>query len=334
MTDFFDGGFMMKIGIIGCGWIAIQMINTVAKMKGVKVDAVASRDILKANSFAEKYGIPRAFGSYEEMVKSPDLDLIYVATPHSHHFAHAKLCIEHKKNVLVEKAFTINSLEAKKLVRLAQKNKVYLAEAIWTRYQPSRKIISDLLKSAIIGDVKYLTANLAYSMASKERIIKPSLAGGALLDLGVYCLNFAFMFFGNSIAKLESSAKITKGIDQSESITIYFKDGKIAYLNSAMNARSDRQGIFWGEKGYIVVENINNPQSISVYDTEDKLLKTVKVPKQISGYEYQVEEAKCLIEKGKLESDSMPLSETVFVMETMDKLRKSWKMIYPQEKKH
>lgn len=324
----------MKIGIIGCGWIAVQMINTVAKMRGVKVDAVASRDILKANSFAEKYGIPRAFGSYEEMVKSPDLDLIYVATPHSHHFAHAKLCIEHKKNVLVEKAFTINSLEAKKLVKLAQKNKVYLAEAIWTRYQPSRKIISDLLKSAIIGDVKYLTANLAYSMASKERIIKPNLAGGALLDLGVYCLNFAFMFFGNSIAKLESSAKITKGIDQSESITIYFKDGKIAYLNSAMNARSDRQGIFWGEKGYIVVENINNPQSVSVYNTEDKLLKTVKVPKQISGYEYQVEEAKRLIEKGKLESDSMPLSETVFVMETMDKLRKSWGMIYPQEKKH
>ena len=324
---------MFKIGIIGAGWIAQKMVETVAGMKGVQVYAIASRDILKANAFAEKFHIPRAFGSYEDMVKIPELDLIYIATPHSHHAEHAELCIKNKKNILCEKAFTMNAKQAKKIVKLAQKNKVYLAEAIWTRYMPSRKSVSDLIKSGIIGNVKYLTANLAYPMAQKERIVKPELAGGALLDLGVFCLNIAFMFFGNNIAKIDSTAKLSKkGIDENESITIYFKDGKVAYLTSAMDARSDRKGIIWGDKGYIVVENINNPNAINVYNTDDKLIKSVKIPAQITGYEYQVMEACKMIKAKKLESESMPLSETVFVMEVMDKLRKQWGVIYPQEK--
>lgn len=325
---------MMKMGIIGAGWIAGMMAKTVAGMKNVQIHAIASRDILKANAFAEKYGIPRAFGSYEDMVKDPEIDLVYIATPHSHHAEHAELCIKNKKNVLCEKAFTLNAGEAKKIIKLAKKNNVYLAEAIWTRYMPSRAAVKKLIDSGIIGEVRYLTANLSYSMANKERIVKPELAGGALLDLGVYCLNFAFMFFGNQIAKIDSSAKLSKkGVDENESITVYFKDGRVAYLTSAMNARSDRKGIIWGEKGYIVIENINNPNAINVYNDEDKLIKNVKLPEQITGYEYQVIEAMKMIKEGKLESESMPLSETVFVMETTDKLRKSWGMVYPQEKK-
>lgn len=330
---------MFKIGIIGAGWIAERMVETVSGMKNVQVYAIASRDILKANAFAEKHHIPRAFGSYEDLCKDDDIDLVYIATPHSFHEEHASLAIKNKKNVLVEKAFTINSTQAKKLIALAKKNKVYLAEAIWTRYMSSRKLISDLIKSKIIGNVKYLTANLCYSMAQKERIVKPELAGGALLDIGVYCLNFAFMCFGNDlsgnkITKIDSSVKLTKkGVDESESITIYFKDGKVAYLTSAIDARSDRKGIIWGDKGYIVVENINNPNAINVYSDEDKLIKSVKIPSQITGYEYQVAEAIKMIKAKKLESESMPLAETVFVMQTMDKLRKQWKMIFPQEKK-
>lgn len=325
---------MFKIGIIGAGGIAEHMAETVAGMKNAKIHGIASRDIFKANAFAEKYHIPRAFGSYEDMVKDPDLDLVYIATPHSHHAEHAELCIRNKKNVLCEKAFTMNATQAKKLVALAKKNKVYLAEAIWTRYMPSRAAVTKLMDSGIIGEVRYLTANLSYSMANKERIVKPELAGGALLDLGVYCLNFAFMFFGNKVAKIDSSAKLSKkGVDENESMTVYFKDGRVAYLTSAMNARSDRKGIIWGEKGYIVVENINNPNAINVYNAEDKLIKSVKLPEQITGYEYQVIEAMKMIKEGKLESESMPLSETVFVMQTMDKLRKDWGVVFPQEKK-
>lgn len=324
----------MNIGILGAGWIGEMMAKTVAGMKGAKVYAVASRDIIKANAFAEKYKIPCAYGSYEDMVKDPEIDLVYVATPHSHHAEHVKLCIENNKNVLCEKAFTMNAKQAKEIIALAKKNKVYLAEAIWTRYMPSRKIITDFVESGIIGKVNTLTANLSYSMAHKERIMKPELAGGALLDLGVYCLNFAFMNFGNKIDRIESSVQMTKTkVDAKESITVYFKDGNVAYLTSAMDCRSDRKGILWGDKGYIVVENINNPQSVSVYDDSDRLLKSVKVPKQITGYEYQVYEAMAQIKAGKLESESMPLDETVFVMEVMDKLRKDWKMVYPQEKK-
>lgn len=326
--------FMFNIGIIGCGNIAEKMVETVKGMKGAEIYAVASRDIYKANAFAEKHHIPRAFGSYEDMVKIPELDLVYIATPHSHHAEHAELCIKNKKNVLVEKAFTMNAPQAKKLVALAKKNNVYLAEAIWTRYMPSRTAISKLIDSGIIGEARYLTANLCYSMAQKERIVKPELAGGALLDIGVYCLNFAFMCFGNNIAKIDSSAKLSKkGIDENESITVYFKDGRVAYLTSAMNARSDRKGIIWGEKGYIVVENINNPNAINVFDSDDKLIKSVKIPLQITGYEYQVIEAMKMIKAKKIESESMPLSETVFVMQTMDKLRKDWGVVFPQEKK-
>ena len=165
--------------------------------------------------------------------------------------------------------------------------------------------------------------------------MRPELAGGALLDIGVYGLNFALMHFGTDIERMESSVRMTDtGVDAMESITLFFKDGRMAVLTHDIYSRSDRKGIFYGEKGYIVVENINNPRSIAVYDAEDRLLKQMDVPEQISGYEYEVRECIEAIRAGAKESSSMPLSDSVLVMEIMDRLRKQWGMVYPREERN
>lgn len=323
----------MKIGILGTGRIAAKLAGTFAQIEGVECYAVASRTLEKAQAFAGAHGFRKAYGSYHELAADPEVELVYIATPHSSHYADMKLCIEHKKPVLCEKAFTVNSSQAREIAVFAKKSGVFVTEAIWTRYMPSRQMIQEILESGIIGKVSALTANLAYPVTHKARIMAPELAGGALLDVGVYGLNFAFMHFGTDIARIESSVQYTDtGVDGQETITLFYRDGRMAVLTHGIYTRSDRKGIFYGENGYIVVENINNPQSILVYDTEDKLMKKIDVPKQISGYEYQIIECMEAIKNNKIESASMPLADSVYVMEIMDDIRKQWGLVYPQEK--
>lgn len=322
----------MNIGFIGAGRIANTLASTMARMEDVNLYAVAARDLDRAQAFAAQYGFDKAYGSYEEMLRDPNVELVYIATPHSHHFEHMKLCIAHGKNVLCEKAFTLNAAQARGIAALAKAKGVYVAEAIWTRYMPSRAMINEVLASGIIGNVTALTATLCYPVAYKERCIRPELAGGALLDVGVYCLNFALMHFGDDIERMDSSVRMTDtGVDGQESITLHYRDGRIAVLTAGILSRSDRKGIFYGDKGYIIVENINNPQSISVYDLTDTLVKKIEVPAQITGYEYQIREAMARIRAGETESASMPLDTTIAVMERMDALRKDWGLIYPME---
>jgi predicted dehydrogenase len=162
--------------------------------------------------------------------------------------------------------------------------------------------------------------------------MKPELAGGALLDVGVYGVNFALMHFGTDIERIESSVQMTEtGVDGMESITLFYRDGRMAVLTHGIYGRSDRKGIFYGDKGYMVVENINNPECISVYDENDKQIQKLTVAHQISGYEYQFEESMELIREGAIESVSMPLEDTITVMEVMDELRRQWGMKYPGE---
>ena len=322
----------MNIGFIGAGRIANTLASTMARMEDVNLYAVAARDLGRAQAFAAQYGFDRAYGSYAEMLRDPNVELVYIATPHSHHAEHMKLCIEHGKNVLCEKAFTLNAAQARQIAALAKAKGVYVAEAIWTRYMPSRAMINEVLASGIIGNVTALTATLCYPVAYKERCIRPELAGGALLDVGVYCLNFALMHFGDDIERMDSSVRMTDtGVDGQESITLHYRDGRIAVLTAGILSRSDRKGIFYGDKGYIIVENINNPQSISVYDLTDTLVKKIQVPAQITGYEYQIREAMARIRAGETESASMPLDTTIAVMERMDALRADWGLIYPME---
>lgn len=323
----------MKIGILGPGSIAAAVASGLIRTDGIECYAVASRSLERAEAFAEKFGFQKAYGSYEQMLSDPEVELVYITTPHSHHYEQMMLCLEYGKSVICEKAFTINAKQARTVMETAREKEVYVAEAIWTRYMPSRKIIDDVIASGVIGKPNVLTANLSYPITHKERIMDPALAGGALLDIGIYGLNFAAMHFGTEIERMESSVKMTPaGVDAMESITIFYKDGRMAVLNHSIYCRSDRKGMIHGDKGYIVVENINNPQSVSVYDNQDHLIASYQVPPQINGYEYEFLEAVERIGKGCYESASMPLEDSVYMMEMMDGLRSSWGMVYPQEK--
>lgn len=324
----------MKVGILGTGAIAHTLADTMKRMPEIEMAACASRTKEHAEAFANEYGIKKAYGSYEEMAADDSLDLVYVATPHSRHFEDMKLLIEHGRNVLCEKSFTINQREAETIQQLASEKNVYVAEAIWTRYMPSRQIINDAISDGTIGKVHVLTANLSYAMETKKRIMDPKLAGGALLDVGVYGLNFAAMHFGlDDIDHIDSSVSMTKtGVDGNEAIAIHYKDGRMAVLTHGVFGRSDRHGIFYGEKGYIVIDNINDPTLVQAFDDNDKLIKVYPIPEQISGYEYELREADKLISEGKKESTSMPMSETVRMMGVMDTLRAQWGMVYPKEK--
>ena len=275
----------MKFGIIATGPMAQTFVDTLKKVKDAELYAVASRTLEKATEFKNKNNFEKAYGSYLELVQDEDVEIVYIATPHSHHFEYMKMCIEHKKPILCEKAFTLNADQAKEIKRLATENKVFVSEALWPRYMPSRKIIDDVIASKIIGEPKILTGNLSYVIYMNKRIVDINLAGGALLDVGVYGLNFALMHFGTDIERIESSVKFTDtGVDGQESITLHYKDGRMAVLTHGIYSRSDRKGIIYGDKGYIIVENINNPQSVDVYDTDDKLVKHYDIPTQISGY--------------------------------------------------
>lgn len=322
-----------NIGIIGSGNIAGVMADTIKRMKNVRLYAVASRSKVKADVFAEKYGCKKAYGSYEELASDSKVDLVYIATPHSEHYENAKLCLLNGKPVLCEKAFTANAAQAKELIRISQERRVLLAEAIWTRYMPMLATIREVLGSGIIGEPKTLTANLGYLIERVARLQEPALAGGALLDVGVYTLNFASMIFGDDIETIESSCTYTKtGVDEQNSITIYYKDGRMAVLNSSMISLSDRKGIIYGTKGFAIIENINNYESITVFDPRYKEVASYKRPKQISGYEYEVEACIKALENGEIECGEMPHSEIIRMMEIMDGLRAKWGIVYPFEK--
>lgn len=322
----------MKIGVLGTGIIAGTLSQTFKQLDGVETYAVASRSLDKAIAFKEKYGYEKAYGSYEELVKDENVDLVYIATPHSRHFADMKLCIENHKAVLCEKAFCVNANEARQIQKLAKENNVFVTEALWPRYMPSRKLINDVIDSGIIGNVNILTANLAYIIYKIDRLVNPDLAGGALLDVGVYGLNFALMHFGLDIERVETSVKFTDtGVDGMETITLFYKGNKMANLTHSLYSRGDRKGIIYGDKGYIVVENINNPNAIRVFNTNDELIKEIEIPSQISGYEYEVLECKKCLEEGITESYSMPLDESVKLMELTDKIRNIWGLKYPFE---
>ena len=280
---------MLNFAIIGAGAIAHKMSATIVEMDKVNAYAIASRNLSKAEKFVEQYGFSKAYGSYEEMLADTEIDLVYIATPHSHHFRHAKAALNAGKNVLCEKSFTVNAQQAKDLITLAREKNLLLTEAIWTRYMPSRKMIDDIIDSGIIGEIKNVCANIGYELSDVVRLHDPKLAGGALLDLGVYLINFARMVLGDEIESIDTSVIFERGVDISESITIKYKGNKLAVMQCGANSVHSRMGVIMGTKGFIEVININNPEVIKVYNSEYKLISEQTVPTQISGYEYQVE---------------------------------------------
>lgn len=323
---------MFRVGIIGAGWIADKMALSLAPLSDFCVEAIASRSLDKAREFAQKYNIRKAYGSYDALAADDEIDLVYVATPHSHHFEHSMLALKYGKPVLVEKAFTANAREARILLETAHEKGVFITEAIWTRYMPLSMKVKELMQSGIIGRPRVLTATLCYMMEFKERIVQADLCGGALLDLGVYALNFARMYFGTDIVRTVSNVILgPTGMDMHESVSLTYADGRMANLQAGALCLNDRQGIISGTEGYIRVDNINCPELIEVYRNYE-LVETIRRPADmVTGYEYQVMECKRCLDAGLLESPLMPHNETLSIMEQMDSLRKEWGVRYPMD---
>ena len=322
----------LKVAIMGTGKIAEKMADTLKDTRGVTCYAVGSRTLEKAEQFAKDHGFKKAYGSYADLVADPKVDLVYVATPHSEHFENVKLAIAAGRNVICEKAFMLNEKQAKQIFKFAEEKGVLVTEAIWTRYMPMRHKLTELLSSNVIGEPTMLTANLSYNIAYKERIQKPELGGGALLDLGVYVLHFASMVFGNDVKDIASICTFNNlGMDMQDSITLRYADGKMAVLNATVLSTGDRNGVIYGSKGFIVVENINNPEAIAVYDNNYNKTAYYKRPKQKTGYEYEIEACVKAISEGWLECPDVPHSETLKILNMMDFIRSNNHIVFPGE---
>lgn len=322
----------MKFSILGPGGIAQSLAETVSKLDGIEAYAVASRDYGRAKAFADKWGYKKAYGSYEEMMKDPEVELVYIATPHSNHYEYAKMCLENGKHILVEKAFTVNAKQAKEILELSKEKNLLVAEAMWTRYMPGRKMVDDLIESGVIGEPCSMTSAFGFPLTHVERLMSPDLAGGALLDLTVYPITAALMVFKEEIKEIHTTAVMSdRGVDLQDSVTLIFENGKMAMLHTSMLDRTACESIISGTKGFLKLHGVNNPGAISVYNAEGEFVETYKVPEQINGYEYEVLACKEAIEAGMTECPQMPHSEILRVMELMDTIRGRWGMTFPCE---
>ena len=320
----------MKFAILGPGGIANKMAYTVKQLEGMELYAVGSRDLARAEAFAEKWGFKKAYGSYEELVKDPEVEFVYVSTPHSHHYEYAKLCLEHGKHILVEKAFTVNVRQAEEILNLSKEKNLLVAEAIWPRYMPSRKMIDDLIAEGVIGEPTSMVSNFGFPLTHVDRLTKPELAGGALLDLTIYPITSALMVFKEEIVNMQTSAVLSpEGVDWINNITLTFADGKMAILHGNMVGQTDCDTVIFGTEGCMKLVNTNNYEEIQIYKGTREVAAVYKVPEQISGFEYEVLACKKAIEEGRIECPEMPHAEILRVMRLMDQAREKWGMKLP-----
>lgn len=337
----------VNVAILGAGDIAHAMATTLNGMLAderyaglVRPYAVATRNSQeRAQEFANKYGIPVAYGSYEQLYEDPQVDLVYIATPHALHADQAIACMKHGKAVLVEKSFTANAQQARRVLEVSRDTGQACVEAIWTRFMPSRKKLVELIDSGVIGEVTDVSANLSYPLEHKARIMDPQMAGGALLDVGVYTINFIDMMTEDyHLDRLNSVASFTStGVDQQSTTAMWrSKPGKPTVMATATSSTlsvGTRRGMVMGTKGYMIVTNINNPEKVDIYNNQHQLTDSITLNEgQITGYEYQVVEAAKARMNGEIEAPSMPHADTLRVMEIMDSIREQWGEVYPFER--
>lgn len=348
------GNSIMKFAILGCGHIATKMAKAVKALEkrgmGVECYAVASRSLDKAQKFASEYGFERAYGSYEELAQDPDVDLIYIATPHSEHYNNILLCLEYNKNLLVEKAFTANALLASEVIALAEEKGVFMSEAMWTRFLPAVQMVKDWIFAGKIGKVESVEADFSMPLSHIERLKNPALAGGALLDLGIYSLTFADIFLtdpeickvgrnatggycvANHIVQTKTKCvKFHTGVDATDWIDLVYANGQVAHLKTSMVAPLHNEGVIYGTEGFIRVQNLNDMVEIQLFDVTGTLLESVKPPRIENCYEYEVLGCKAALEMGLKECPEMPHTKTMQIMTQMDSLRAQWGVSFPFE---
>ena len=315
---------MLKWGIISTGTIARRFAEVLNQMGGEAVlKSVASRDIEKAESFAKEFNAGTYYGSYEELAKDPDIDVIYIATPNNLHYENVCLCLDSAKHVLCEKPFTINAVQARELYAKAREKGLFLMDGLWTVHTPMYKKLKELINEGIIGNVQHVRADYGFiaSGARKDRKFDSSLGGGALLDVGVYNIGFAHFIMGSKPISIKAHLCINEyGTDDFGTAILEYPDHKTAVLTSSIGVIMPTEGIIYGSKGRIYFPNYQQAQSMTIF-RDDKEPEEINMPFDIHGFEYQIKEADNCIKNGILTSSQIPEDFSVGIMQTLDEIR-------------
>lgn len=321
----------IRWGILATGGIA-RTFTSDLRTAGLDVAAVGSRSVEHARAFAADFQIPRAHGSYEELVADPDVDIVYVASPHAFHAEHARLALEAGKNVLVEKAFTLTAGQARDLQRLAGERHVLLMEAMWTRYLPDMIRIRDLVATGALGDVRAVTADHTQALPTDpaHRLNALELGGGALLDLGVYPVSFAVDILGSPGTVTATGRLGETGADTEDVVTMTHAGGAISTSISSSRSAGPNQAHILGSTVRIDIDPVwYTATSFRVVGRDGAVLESYRTPVAGRGMQYEALAAEQYIREGRTESPLEPLDETVAVMETLDEIRRQIGVRYP-----
>ena len=337
----------IRWGILGTGYIANLFAAGLTALDNVSLVAVGSRAQASADVFGDTWHVPHHHGSYEALANDPDVDAIYIGTPHPYHCENTLLCLNASKHVLVEKPFAMNARQARAMIDLARQKERFLMEAMWTRYLPAMILVRQWIAGGEIGDVRLVRAHFSF-MASfdlKSRLFAPELGGGALLDAGIYPISFAHMILGTPGTVYSTLVRGKTGTDDVSSYMFGYDGGKTALLSSGVQLAIPVEAEVFGTNGYIkihepwlrprVVTLAKLPQAGSdsklIYDGIPFDKQTVYPPTRGNGYNYEAHEVGQCIRAGRSESATMPLDETLAIMETLDKIRAQWNLTYPDE---
>jgi len=323
--------------VLGCGKIARKFSNDLKLLLGAKLYAAGSRDPEKAAVFARELGFERSYGSYEALVNDPEVDIIYVATPHSHHRDHTLLCLNNKKAVLCEKAFALNYREALEMTGCSRENNTFLMEAFWTKFQPSYVKAMEILKSGELGEVMMIRSDFAFMapFSNESRLYNLELGGGSLLDIGIYPVFFAVDLFGKPQRLKALASKSPTGSDLSISISFLYKNGQMATLSSSFAGYSSVEAEFWCEKGYLRLNRrAFSPTTITVWKSTGEENKIEFNYSEGNGYQYEAQHVMDCLNAGKTESGVLTLQRSLDLMETLDRVRTDAGIFYPGHDKN
>jgi len=320
----------IRWGILGTGNIARQFSEGLKALPDAQIAAVGSRSAAKAEDFGTQFNAPRRHGSYEALAADPEVDIIYVATPHSLHCENALLCLNHGKAVLCEKPFMINAAQAREVIAAARSRGIFLMEAMWSRFFPLIDRVQTLIAEGAIGDLVFLQADFGFraDFNPASRIFNPELGGGALLDVGVYPISLASLLFGTPDSVSGWAQLGQSGVDEAVGIVLGYGAGRAALIATTVRANTAQEALLTGTKGRLKIHAPwwrPSSMTLSVGGKDE----VINVPFESNGYQYEAAEAMRCLREGKTESNRMPLDETLSILETMDTLRRQWGLRYP-----
>ena len=328
MTD------VIRWGLIGLGSISRKFAVGLQAAPDAECYAVASRSQQKAAAFGEEFGAAKCYGSYAALANDPNVDAVYIGTPHTLHKSNTLLCLHGGRHVLCEKPFAVNRREAQEMVELAREKKLFLMDAMWTRCFPAMAKLRQLLAEKVIGDVMLVQVDFGYRMGQvlpEHRIFNPHLAGGALLDVGVYCLYLASMVYGRQPADIVSQHTLgSTGVDELSVSVFKYSDNEMAAITTAIRMNTPHEARIIGAKGYISIADWWHPTRMTLQISGQEA-ETLDFALAGNGYNYEAAEVGRCIRAGLTESSVVPLDETLAIMTTMDRMRRQWGLRYPTE---